>query len=216
MKLNSKGYFDTGYVKYITDKEFKEIRDWFEKRLESPSTKLCLKILMYMGLRNGEAVVLKRENFNEDFSLLTYILEKSGQPKDRIIPNFLQKELKKHYRKYKKRMIENYLFFASYRNQSKNKHLQTSTIRLKFKQMRKALSLEHTYYTRKDGIKLFRISPHTLRHYAIYRYYLSSGNCMLTAQQIIGHKKMETTARYINMLASKNVEAKVIEKAFKF
>ena len=68
MKRN---YVNTGYIKYLTDKEFKKIKRYVERRIKSPSMKMCLKVMMYLGLRVGEAVRLKRSNFNENFSVLT-------------------------------------------------------------------------------------------------------------------------------------------------
>ena len=65
-----------------------------------------------------------------------------------------------------------------------------------------------------NGKKLYRISPHTLRHYAIYRYYKAGGNDLIAAMQIIGHKKTETTAKYINAIEGANCEKEIVSKAF--
>ena len=178
--------------------------------------KLCLRNLMFTGIRVGECIELKRDNFNKDFTTATFELKKSKRIKERIMPSFLSKELKAHYKKYYWRMTDRYLFFANWLNKSKNPHLLRSTIEAKIKDLRDELGITDVYYVCKDGKKLYRLSPHTLRHYAIYRIYKAAGNCIITAQQIIGHKKLETTAKYINALDTMNNEAQIIEKAFTF
>jgi len=204
---------ETGYIKYLTDDEFKKIKQ-FVNKLQSPSMRMCIKIMMYLGLRVGESIRLKRNNFNQNFSLLTYVMQKSKKVKERIVPESLRKELAKYYQTWHHRCIDGYLFFPSYRNQSKNKHLQRNSIGLKFRDLRKTLDLDYSYYTSKNGQKFHRLSPHTLRHYAIWKYYQASGNCLITARDMIGHSKIETTAKYIRSVEFITNEKEIIEKAF--
>jgi len=167
-----------------------------------------------MGLRTGEAVRLKRENFNKNFSVMIFQTLKGLKTKERILPEFLRKELARYYMSWNKRCKDGYLFFASYKNNSKNMHIKGSSIRIRFSQIRRKLGLTQIYYRKKDGKLLYRVSPHTLRHYAIWRYYKASGNCVITARDIIGHVKVETTARYIRSLDAINNEKNIVEKAF--
>ena len=134
---------ETGYIKYLTDDEFKKIKQ-FVNKLQSPSMRMCIKIMMYLGLRVGESIRLKRNNFNQNFSLLTYVMQKSKKVKERIVPESLRKELAKYYQTWHHRCIDGYLFFPSYRNQSKNKHLQRNSIGLKFRDLRKTLDLDYS------------------------------------------------------------------------
>ena len=198
----------TGYIKYLTYDEFKLVERYINLHTNK-SMQMCIKVMMYLGLRVSEAVSLKKENFNADYTLLTYKLKKSDRIKDRRVPEFLAKELKAFstYRDYNRE--KDFLFYSKF-----NDHVQPSGVRYFFVRMRKRLSLDQVYYTCKDGKKLYRVSPHTLRHYAIYRYYKASGNDIIKAQQIIGHKEFKTTAKYINSLESKNDELQIIEKAF--
>ena len=73
--------FQTGFIKYLTDEEFLKIKDYVENKIQSPPTKICLKVMMYLGIRVGEAITLKRSNFNDDFSKLTYIMLKTKSQK---------------------------------------------------------------------------------------------------------------------------------------
>jgi len=212
--LKKKPYL-TGYIKYITDKEFKEIRHYVNTEILSPPMRMIIKTVMYLGLRAGEACELKRENFNKDFSLLTFQVKKTNQIKQRKLQRFLSMLFRSYNQNYKSYMREDYLFYP-YRNKSKYKHIQRNSVSAKFAHIRKALGYDHVYYTCKDGKKLYRVSSHTLRHYAIYRYYIASGKDIIATQQIIGHKKIETTSKYIRSLEAMNKEQQIIEKAFTF
>jgi|TARA_Y100000296_G_scaffold781_1_gene768 integrase len=204
----------TGYIKHITDQEFIRIREYIEHRIKSPSMKMCLKVMIYLGLGAGDVNDLKRSNFDKNFLVVNFIRKKTGKPVERKLQNFLSQNLLFYYIKNKHKMIDGYLFFASYKNQSKNKHILRNVITAKFSQIRKDLDLNQVYYVCKDGKPLYRLSSHTMRHYAIYRYYLASGKDIKAAQQIIGHSKIETTAKYIYSMEAKNREQKIIEKAF--
>ena len=203
----------TGYIKYITDTEFKVLEKLI-KSVRSPPLRIALKIMAYLGLRTIEAVSLKREMFNQDFSKVVYIRAKTLQPKERIIPSFLQQELIDYDKQFSHLYKEDYISFANFNGGSKNKHILTTTIRHFFVKARRLLGINEVYYITKNGVKLHRLSPHTLRHYAIYRYYKAANNDLVAASMIIGHKKIETTAKYINALINNNLEKQVIETAF--
>lgn len=205
--------YETGYIKYIMDDEFKRIKLYLRCN-GSPPIKMCIKLMMVMGMRIGDSVKLKRDNFSKDFSKLTYEMQKTKKLQNRMLPNFLQRELQLYYKKYCRRMKDGYLFFASWRNQSKNLHLQRSTINFFFGYMRKELGLDHVYYTCKGGKKLYRISPHTLRHYAAWRYYQASGYDIRAVQQLLGHSDIKTTSLYIHALKETNRELEIVSKAF--
>src|SRR3989338_8282230 len=97
--------YKTGYIKYLTDDEFKKIKQYVEK-LQSPSMRICLKVLMYLGLRSSEAIALKRQNFNKSFSKLIYTTLKSRKVKERHVPSFLGDELAAYHRQWHHRCID--------------------------------------------------------------------------------------------------------------
>lgn len=204
----------TGYIKYITDEEFKKIENYING-LQSPSMKMCLKLMIYLGLRAGEVVELKRENFNECFTHLSFKLKKRKNKniKDRRLQEKLSLLLKEYYFWFRSHMREGYLFFP-FKNQSKNSHIQRDAVTAKFNLMRKCLGIDDVYHVCKDGKKLYRLSSHTMRHYAIWRIYKATGDDIKAAQQIIGHIKMETTARYIYHIEAALKEKEIMEKAF--
>ena len=211
-----RGYL-TGYVKHITDEEFKKIINYVDKKIKSPSMKLCLRLMIFLGLGAGDVNDLKRSSFNEDFTLLTFKRKKTKKVVERRLQRFLTAELKEYWRVWQNRRCrDNYLFFPSYKNNSKNYYLGRNTITVKFAEIREALGINHVYYTTKNGLKLHRLTSHTMRHYAIYRYYIASGKDIKAVQQIIEHSKMETTARYIYSMEAEKKEQQIIEKAFDF
>ena len=173
--------------------------------------------MMYLGLSRIDASMLKRSNFNSDFSILTFTRKKTKRPHSMPVPGFLRDQLRFYYFRYWDRMIDDYLFFSNWRNQSENKHLTVNSISAKFKAMRRTLGMEDVYYTyQKSGlrIKLYRLSSHTMRHFAGWRFYEAGGKCIKTAQELLGHKRVETTAGYINALESANNKEEIMNNAF--
>lgn len=215
MKLNKRGYFDTGYIKFLRIEEFKQIETYINN-LQSPAMKTCINVMLYTGLRVSDATKLKRSDFDKDFKIANILQQKTGKSLDISIPEILRSKLITYYDLYKDNMINDFLFFSSWRNQSLNDHLKRSSIELVFVKMRRKIGLDHSYYTNRKGIKLYRISPHTLRHFVAWRYYEAGGKDLKIASEMIGHSKIETTARYINALESNNNREKIIELAFNF
>lgn len=206
---------ETGYIKYIIDSEKEKIKAYIEKLKRSPGMQLLLLLLMYVGIRSCEARTLKRENFNEDYSVVRYVLKKRKMTviKERAIPEFLRSRIKKHINAWSRRIQGGYVCFANAKNKPNRPYTEAS-LRDRFKRMRRDLNIMDVYYTCTDGKKLHRLSAHTLRHYAIWKIYKASGNCLITARDIIGHKKLETTARYCRSLDALHNEEKIINKAW--
>ena len=205
----------TGFIKFMTIKQFEMIDKAIDKDVYSPSMRLCLKVLSRTGLRVGDCCSLKRSDFNADFSVLTKIMAKTKETVVIPLPGELSEEIKKFWYKFKNtRMRDNYLFFANYSNDSKNAHLQKSSVGLKLRDLCDKLKLNQTYHRRADGKELRIISCHTLRHFFIWRVAETSGLPM--AQQLVGHKNINQTAKYLNALAVANDPKKVLEKAYDF
>lgn len=215
-----KRYPETGFVRYLTSEEFKRIEEYVGYRLEtSPPAQMIFYCMMYLGLRVGEAIKLRRENFNEGFSRLTFAPLKKRTPKihQRLIPEILQKKLIEYDKRFKTLYREGYLF-PPYNNQSTNSHIQCTTIHFWCKRMREDLKLGQVYYRRTDGNPMHRLSAHTFRHYFAWRLYTVSNHNIKAVQEILDHEKYETTANYINALESSNnkLEKFLLDKAFKY
>ena len=190
----SKQYL-TGYIKHIYDHEFERIRRYTKTKIQSPSMRMCIGLMIFLGLGRSDVNNLKRQNFNDDFSVLNFTRKKTGKPVERKLQDWLSKELKKYYKKFNHRFIDDHLFFASYKSISKNQYIQANSITQRFARIREHLQIKEVYYTTKTGTPLHRLTSHTMRHYAIYRFYLAAGKDVKAAQQIIGHTKIETTSK---------------------
>lgn len=208
----------THYQKYLTSEEWRKITEWLETKLKSPSSRIVFYIMAF-GLRVGEAVRLKRLDFNADFTKLYYTpLKKRGNPTihERFIPPSLQERLQAYDKKHKRRYRNGFMFFP-FANQSKNDHIQRSTISFLFTRLRKDLNFKEVYFVR-EGTRdlkmraLYRITPHTLRHYFSLNFYLKSNHNLVLTSQVLSHADVRTTARYINPLKASKLEQDAINQ----
>ena len=214
---------ETGFVRYMKPAEFEQIIQWVFTRLEkTPPTQMAFLTQAYLGLRISETIALKRDNFNKDFSILTFTPLKSRTAKihTRTIPKVLQALLTTYNIKWRRRYRNGYLF-PPFRNQSKADHIKRSTIHHWFMRLRKELDMMDCYHTVPqtnfpNGKRLFRISSHTFRHHFAWKIYTASGKDIRAVQQILDHKDITTTSIYINALKSAhdNYEQSIVDKAF--
>ena len=208
---------ETGYQKFLTKAEWQKCHNYVYTRLKTaPTTQACFFTIMFTGLRVSEACSLKRENFNKDFSILNYsLLKTKGRIHTISIPSQLQTLLQIYFVKYSKHFRDGYMF-PPYQNQSNNSHITRTTMLVWVKRMREATGITDFYYTKKCGKRLYRLSCHTFRHFACWRYYKSSGNCIKTVQEMIGHKRPDTTAIYIKALRNREQDYSIRSNAFAF
>ena len=200
------GKYETRYKKICTKTEIKKIFRTLKK--ENIKFYIACLIMAICGLRVGETVRIKLEDIHSNCTMLNYVTEKTGIHRTKPIPEHLRKEIMPLYNKAKKAKKE-YLFYNESPWQYRNPHIMTSTIRWAFKRARDKNNLADIYYTCKDGKKLNRISPHTLRHYAASMVYdLSNYNYMLVSE-FLGHTDFRSTARYITPFTK---ERQIIEK----
>jgi integrase len=214
---------ETGFVRYMTPTEFELIIQWIFTRLKyNPHTQMAFLTQAYLGLRVSEVVSLKRLDFNKNFSRLIFhpLKKRTKRLHSRAIPEILRVLLVDYNKRWNRRYREGYLF-PPFRNQSKNNHITRSTILIWFTRLREDLGLMDYYYTVKqnnfkNGKKLYRISSHTFRHHFAWKIYVASDKDIRAVQQILGHKKINTTINYIDALnsAHSNYEKELVDKAF--
>lgn len=201
---------ETGYIKYITEEEFKLILKEANLRKSEPFL-ICLKFMAYLGLRVSDATQLQTSNLNPDYNELTYKDRKTGIIQTKEIPPFFQEEIKKYIAKYHALFREGYLFPP---RTNHHQHIRSCTFRHFFKDFRRKYGLDQPYYIRKDNAPLYRISVHTLKHYCLYKVYKASGNDISFTQTFSGHKEMKHTIRYIMTQENRHKQAAVLERAF--
>jgi integrase len=203
--------FETKYIKYITDEEFKQILGYAEIQ-GNKAIKTIILILGVLGLRIGDAVKLKRNDFNEELTELHYIEEKTDKPRTVYIPNFLKTELILFLEIYP--CEENDFLFKPC-GRSNNYHIQKSTIQYFFFKFREIAGHNKEYYNRSDGKPLHRITPHTLKHYAIYKF-LKACNDYSATQIFSNHSKIDLVVHYSKTMEGIEQQANILEKAHAF
>lgn len=201
----------TGYIKYITDDEFIIILKYI-KKIDSDSMKMLLHMLCYTGLRVGEICKLKTENIVNNYESIEYypLKKKNKIKKRRYMPKFLKTELALYFSNNYKKMRNGFLFPPN--RSSKNLHIQTSSVRMVFVRLRRKTGIDDYYYTTKNGTKIHRLSPHTLRHYVIYRLFKATGRDLIATRDIIGHNDTKTTEKYVYAFDSIQKEKSIVDK----
>lgn len=200
---------ETGYIKYMVDEEYKLILRETEKK-RNPSFRLLIRCIAELGLRQGDACKLKINNFSENFSILTYTQEKTKYVREIPIHKDLRRELKLFYILYHNK-LENFIFKPVIQSSSKNHHYQQSTIRLFFMQLRNKYGLNNAYHTCKNGKKLYRLTPHTLKHYFTMKAHKACGGDITKGMQMTGHKTARHYLRYATVTTTNREKRETIE-----
>lgn len=198
---------ETGYIKWMTKNEFELLVSALPKKQQN--WKLILYILLYMGLRRGEVARLKWIDIIGDFERLRFRDIKNKEIRERIIPDIVAHEFRIY--EFSQRRFQNpgiYIFEPLKSSGSQRQHINPNTITVMINRLRKEAGLTDWYYIKKTGDCLSRITPHTFRHFFITEIYKKSD--LITAQRIIGHKKSETTARYVFLNSKSEIEKRLV------
>jgi len=139
---------------------------------------LILNVMFFTGIRRQELINLKRENIN--LKTGTIILKNTKGNEDRIVP--LPKSLMSK--------IENY--FQVEQEESSAFNITEGKINNIFKKIKQYLNLKNFH-------------PHIMRH-SCAMHLLKMGVPINTVQEILGHKKLETTQK-----STKSDNKRVIE-----
>ncbi|GAI19317.1 unnamed protein product [marine sediment metagenome] len=169
----------------LTDDQIKKVENYLENRTEKYKYEnLRDKIIFYLGIKCGlrklEMIKLNWENINLDECIIKIINSKGG--KDRVVYfNGDLKELLENYRRLKGKYIGAVIRGKNGKRICSNT-LQKSTRRL----------------YRECGIYRSGLTIHSLRH--TYAESLRKNKIDLpTIQTLLGHKSLETTAKYLHV-----------------
>ncbi len=141
---------------------------------------LVLELLFGLGLRASEVATIRLCDFNKTHRSLTIRNAKGG--KTRVLPygEHLRQTLIQYYRQHRP---TDYLFPPGYKGDQKS--ISKRGIQYIVRQTLK-----------RSGINK-KVSPHTLRHcFAIH--YLNNGGTLIRLKQLLGHKYLTTTLRYLS------------------
>ena len=189
------------------NKAFTELElQHFLKSVKSEKFRLLFRYQAFLGLRVGEVHKLHISNINFDKRELTLRSEKSGKMDSLIIPMELFKETVEYIAKNEAliKAANGYVFFKDNDNNHNNlQHVDVNYVRKVFRETLKVAALDEFYgYSEetnpnKKTRRLYRLSTHSLRHYAITRFSKSNnGNVVLTSRYA-RHASPTTTMRYI-------------------
>ncbi len=184
---------ETGYVKSMDEAEVRRLLSWMRRKNHKIYLICCF---LALGLRIGEAVRLNRFNLDQDCRQVTYQVEKTGKIHSRMIPSWMSAELSDWIQDLP--IGEPFLFFPENKNRRFGRgHLHVRSINDYFSQARRELGLDQIYKTLHlaDGReqKLYRVTPHTLRHFAVESIYDALDYDLKATADTIGHLDPETT-----------------------
>jgi integrase len=189
------------------NKAFTELElQHFLRNVKSDKFRLLFKYQAYLGLRVGEVSKLHISNINFDKRELTLKSEKSGRLDALIIPLDLYHETVEYIAKNEARLraSNGHVFYKDNdNNHNKLPHVDVNYVRKVFRDTIQAAGLDTVYghseetYADHNERRLFRLSTHSLRHYAITRFAKSTnGNIVLTSR-FARHSRPDITMTYI-------------------
>ena len=191
-----------GYKRYITEKEVKLFFLSFEIKVFAYL--IVFWILALTPISPIDCVNLKLQNFSHDLSKVSFEPTKTRKNKtsNRVHTVYIIESLRdliKDFIKFNKHNIEDsggYLFSYGGLNyqQHKNKHFQTSTLRIKFGEKREQLGFDDHILV--EGKKYYRCLMYSLRSFFAGKVYSKTLDIRLV-QEIMNHTKITTTEAYI-------------------
>jgi integrase len=172
----------------VGDEDVKKLLDAVsqESGQKGDRDKLIILTALYSGLRVSEIASLRKEDIINDAGVYKLMPLRKGH-RQRSVSNSvficaeLYDTLQNYIQKYK---IENYIF-CDWRYVDQ-RPLQGGTV-----------SGVIGYYLRKAGIKREDVTPHSLRHWFLTKYYQMSKDIFLTQRQA-GHSSIDSTMVYMH------------------
>jgi len=173
--------------------------------IEEPKAHLLFSFQAIIGLRIGEAVRVNIKDINLKTRELRIFTEKSGKTDYLLIPEKFFEVVLGYITAYEKEIAaaRGSLFFSftrGWRGEETAPYIVTQTARTIFHEYLKKAKLDEIYgYTNGSRPKpLYRLSPHSLRHYAITNFCRKNGGNVALASKFARHTNLQTTMIYIH------------------
>ncbi len=200
--------------KGFTDEELER----FFNFIDDPKAHLLFSFQAILGLRIGEAVRINIKDINLKSRELRIFTEKSDKTDYLLIPEKLFDVTVRYITSYEKEvaLAKGFLFFSfreGRRTELTEPHFTTETAREIFHGYIKKAKLEEIYgYSNGARPKpLYRLSPHSLRHYAITNFCRKNNGNVMLAAKFARHTNLQTTQIYLHV--GKNELYESIERA---
>jgi integrase len=178
----------------------------FLRNVKNDKFGLLFKYQAQLGLRVGEVSKLHISNIDFDKRELTIKSEKSGKMDSLIIPFDLFKETIAFINQNKEPIwkAQGYLFFKDNNNNHNGvPYVDLNYIRKVFRETVIQANLGQIYaYSEETTVghrerPLYRLTTHSLRHYAITHFAKSTNGNMVLSSRFARHASPSTTMRYI-------------------
>lgn len=186
--------------KGFTDEEL----EGFFSVIDNHRAHLLFSFQAVMGLRIGEAVRVNIKDINLRTRELRIFTEKSGKTDYLIIPVSLFDRVLQYIEVYEHEIAEakGHLFFSlkpGNRKPYTEPRQTTQTARVLFQEYVKKAKLEeiYGYNSAPQPRALHRLTPHSLRHYAITNFCRKNGGNVMLAAKFARHSNIQITMTYI-------------------
>jgi len=186
--------------------------------MDDPKAHLLFSFQAIIGLRIGEAVKVGIKDINLKTRELRIFTEKSGKTDYLLIPIRFFDAVLQYIDAYQEEIAKarGYLFFSftqPHKGKETEPRITTETARVLFNKYIKKAKLDEIYgYS--AGAKphpLYRLTPHSLRHFAVTNFCRKNGGNVMLASKFARHTNLQTTMIYIH--AEKNELYESIERA---
>lgn len=200
--------------KAFTEEELEQ----FFSVIDDPKTHLLFSFQAVMGLRIGEAVRVNIKDINLKTRELRIFTEKSDKTDYLLIPLKLFDTVIRHIDAHQEEIAKarGWIFFSlsqPRKSPDTELHITTETARKFFHTYIRKTKLNEVYgYMSGARPKpLYRLTTHSLRHYAITNFCRKNGGNTMLASKFARHTNFQTTMTYIH--AEKEELYESIERA---
>ncbi len=190
----------------------------FFSAIDNPKAHLLFSFQAILGLRIGEAIRVNVKDLNLRSRELRIFTEKSGKTDYLLLPEKLFDAVLSYIGSFEKDIAkaQGHLFFSLEEGLKTDKtkpHITSQTARKFFMKYVKKAKLDEVYgYSVGESPKtLYRLSTHSLRHYAITNFCRKNGGNVMLASKFARHTNLQTTMIYVH--TAKNELYESIERA---
>jgi integrase len=175
----------------------------FFKFVDDPKLHLLFSYQAILGLRIGEVVKIHIKDINLKTKELRIETEKAKRTDYLPIPPQLFDKTLDFITQNEDEIVKRkgHIFWAEYYPERNNcPHIATDFVRNECRRAVKRAGLEESYAMADGKTKrlLHRLTPHSLRHYAITNHARKNNGNVLLASKFARHSRLETTMTYIH------------------
>lgn len=184
-------------IKYLKKNEYQKLKE----NIDNYRDKIIISFLYSSGCRVSEISNLKIENIDFESGLIYIPAENTKTNDTRVVR--IGKELLNDLCAYLKvKKVKEGHLFTSYAQ----KNITDRRIRQLVHHYANKAGIQQVYGYNKDGIPLYKVTPHTLRHTHIV-HALMDKVPITAVQKQVGHKNLSTTQIYSDLAPEQVKEA---------